>query len=183
MITPKLIVGLGNPDPKYHQTRHNIGFNVLDKLATSWEKNNECRGLINTSSKVFLLKPLTYMNNSGQSVKAIMNKYQIPIESILVVYDDVSLPLGKLRMRLAGSDGGHNGVKSIISNLGTNKFPRLKIGIGKAEDKEDLISFVLGRFSSEEIPIVEEVVRLAVEAVQLSLFQGIEKAMNRYNKG
>ena len=195
LVIPQLIVGLGNPEPKYDRTRHNIGFNAVDALAKSWQislsENRKFQGIFGEGNrprgqKIRLLKPLTYMNLSGQAIRAAADWYKIPAESVLIVYDDMDLPIGKLRMRLAGSAGGHNGMKSTISRLGTDKFPRLRIGIGKpqndaAKNEKDTISFVLGNFSSEESQLVEKVLKLVVEAVELSLHQGVEKAMSLYN--
>jgi len=209
LVIPQLIVGLGNPEPKYDRTRHNIGFNAVDALAKSWQillsENRKFQGIFGEGifgeenrprgqkkgnrprgQKIRLLKPLTYMNLSGQAIRAATDWYKIPAESVLIVYDDMDLPIGKLRMRLAGSAGGHNGMKSTISHLGTDKFPRLRIGIGKpqndaAKNEKDTISFVLGKFSSEESQLVEKVLKLVVEAVELSLHQGVEKAMSLYN--
>ncbi len=195
LVIPQLIVGLGNPEPKYDRTRHNIGFAAVDALANSWQislsENRKFQGIFGEGNrlrgmKIRLLKPLTYMNLSGQAIRAAADWYKIPAESVLVVYDDMDLPIGKIRMRLAGSAGGHNGMKSAISHLGTDKFPRLRIGIGKpqhevSKNDKDTISFVLGKFSSEESPLVEKVLKLVKEAVELSLLQGVEKAMSLYN--
>jgi PTH1 family peptidyl-tRNA hydrolase len=195
LVIPQLIVGLGNPEPKYDRTRHNIGFNAVDALAKAWQislsENRKFQGIFGEGNrprgqKIRLLKPLTYMNLSGQSIRAAADWYKIPAESVLVVYDDMDLPIGKMRMRLAGSAGGHNGMKSTIAHLGTDKFPRLRIGIGKpqtdpAKNEKDTISFVLGKFSSEESQLVEKMLKLVVEAIELSLQQGIEKSMSLYN--
>jgi len=195
LVIPQLIVGLGNPEPKYDRTRHNIGFNAVDALAKSWQislsENRKFQGIFGEGNrprgqKIRLLKPLTYMNLSGQSIRAATDWYKIPAESVLVVYDDMDLPIGKMRMRLAGSAGGHNGMKSTIAHLGTDKFPRLRIGIGKpqsdpAKNDKDTISFVLGKFSSEESQLVEKMLKLVVEAIELSLHQGVEKGMSLYN--
>ena len=195
LVIPQLIVGLGNPEPKYDRTRHNIGFDAVDALAQSWQvslsENRKFQGIFGEGNrprgqKIRLLKPLTYMNLSGQSIRAATDWYKIPAESVLVVYDDMDLPIGKIRMRLAGSAGGHNGMKSAISHLGTDKFPRLRIGIGKpqteaSKDDKDTISFVLGKFSSDETQLLEKVLKLVREAVELSLHQGVEKSMSLYN--
>ncbi|RMF27138.1 MAG: aminoacyl-tRNA hydrolase [Cyanobacteria bacterium J083] len=191
LIIPQLIVGLGNPETKYERTRHNIGFAAVDALAEtwqlSWQENRRFQGLFaegviaKIGKKVRLLKPLTYMNRSGQSVRAVSDWYKIPPESILVIYDEMDLPLGKIRIRLSGSAGGHNGMKSIISHLKSQNFPRLRIGIGRSNGKKDTISHVLGKFTSEEIKIVHQVLQLTVEAVELSLREGLEKAMSIYN--
>jgi len=195
LVIPQLIVGLGNPEPKYDRTRHNIGFNAVDALAKSWQislsENRKFQGIFGEGNrprgqKIRLLKPLTYMNLSGQAIRAATDWYKIPPQSVLVVYDDMDLPIGKMRIRLAGSAGGHNGMKSTIAHLGTDKFPRLRIGIGKpqsdpAKNEKDTISFVLGKFSSEESQLVEKMLKLVVEAIELSLHQGVEKGMSLYN--
>lgn len=189
MAIPQLIVGLGNPEPKYEQTRHNIGFEAVDALARSWQiplsENRKFQGLFGEGrgvhkDKIRLLKPLTYMNLSGQAIRATTDWYKLPPESVLVIYDDMDLPLGRIRLRLSGSAGGHNGMKSAIAHLGTQNFPRLRIGIGRTNDKE-AISHVLGRFSPFEMQLMSEVVQLVVGAVELSLKEGVEKAMSLYN--
>lgn len=185
---PELIVGLGNPGTKYERTRHNIGFAAIDELVKVWQmplkEHKRFQGFLAEGivggQKVRLLKPLTYMNRSGQSVRAVMDWYKISPQSVLVIYDDMDLPVGKLRMRLVGSAGGHNGMKSIIAHLGGQNFPRLRIGIGTNGDRET-VSHVLGKFAPEEMEIMEEVLYISVKAVELSLKQGIEKSMNRYN--
>ena len=190
LVIPELIVGLGNPEPKYDRTRHNIGFDAVDTLAKAWQmswKENKrfqglfCEGVSPYGNKIRLLKPLTYMNRSGQAVRAVTDWYKIPSHSVLVVYDDMDLPVGRLRIRLSGSAGGHNGMKSIISHLGSQKFPRLRIGIGKSDGKKQTISHVLGKFSKEETVVIDEVLYLSVKAVECSLKEGIEKAMSLYN--
>ena len=195
LVIPQMIVGLGNPEPKYDRTRHNIGFTAVDALAKVWKislsENRKFQaefgeGLGPRGEKIRLLKPLTYMNLSGQAIRATIDWYKLPPESVLVIYDDLDLPLGRLRMRLSGSAGGHNGMKSAIAHLGTDKFPRLRLGIGKpqntsAHSDKETISYVLGKFSAEESQLVEKVLKLVVEAVELSLQQGIEKAMSLYN--
>ena len=189
LIIPELIVGLGNPESKYDKTRHNIGFEAVDELAKIWQidlKENKrfqglfAEGVAPGGKKIRLLKPLTYMNRSGQSVRAVIDWYKLEPQSVLVIYDDMDLPVGRLRMRLAGSAGGHNGMKSIISHLGVKDFPRLRIGIGKSDGKET-VSHVLGKFSPRESKIVEEVLYASVKAIELSLKEGIEKSMSRYN--
>ncbi len=190
LIIPELIVGLGNPEPKYDKTRHNIGFAAVDELAKIWQmplKENKrfqgffAEGVTSGGQKVRILKPLTYMNRSGQSVRAVTDWYKIPTQSILVIYDDMDLPVGRLRMRMSGSAGGHNGMKSIIAHLGGKDFPRLRIGIGKSDGKKGTISHVLGKFSPEESQTIEEILYVSVKAIELGLKEGIEKSMNRYN--
>ncbi|HBY79876.1 MAG TPA: aminoacyl-tRNA hydrolase, partial [Cyanobacteria bacterium UBA11148] len=126
-------------------------------------------------------KPLTYMNRSGQAIRAVTDWYKLSPESVLIIYDDLDLPVGRLRMRLSGSAGGHNGMKSAIAHLGTQNFPRLRIGIGKSDTDKDTVSHVLGKFSPQESQLMSEVLQLAADAVELSLKQGVEKAMNLYN--
>lgn len=193
LVIPQLIVGLGNPEPKYEQTRHNIGFAAVDAASRSWQipmsENRKFQGAFGegklNADKIRLLKPLTYMNNSGMAIRAVTDWYKLPPSSLLVIYDDMDLPLGKIRLRLSGSAGGHNGMKSAIAHLGTQNFPRLRIGIGKAQgtttNDSSTVSYVLGRFSTAENQIVSEVLQLVLEAVELAVKQGIEKAMNRYN--
>jgi peptidyl-tRNA hydrolase, PTH1 family len=186
-VFPQLIVGLGNPGAKYDRTRHNIGFDLVDRLASRWQvpltDQKKFQGIAGEglagSKKVKLLKPQTFMNLSGQSVRALLDWYKLEPSQVLVVYDDLDLPVGKLRLRLAGSAGGHNGMKSIISHLGTSTFPRLRIGIGKSDD--ETISHVLGKFAPNEVPIVDEVLHLAADAVDFALREGIEQSMNKYN--
>ncbi|WOB45161.1 aminoacyl-tRNA hydrolase [Thermoleptolyngbya oregonensis NK1-22] len=192
--TPQLIVGLGNPGAKYDRTRHNVGFMLVDELARSWQINladhKKFQGIFGEGTgphrdKIRLLKPQTYMNLSGQSIRAVVDWYKLSPESVLVVYDDMDLPLGRLRLRLSGSAGGHNGMKSIISHLGTQNFPRLRIGIGKpktaAPEDKDTVSHVLGQFSKAETEVLTEVLRLCEAAIALSLKQSTEKAMSLYN--
>lgn len=193
LVVPQLIVGLGNPGAKYDRTRHNIGFDIVDALARIWQinltENRKFQGLFGEglgsgAVKVRLLKPLTYMNKSGQSIRAVLDWYKVPPESVLVIYDDMDLPVGKLRLRLSGSAGGHNGMKSTIAHLGTQNFPRLRVGIGSAKDvhpDKDTVSHVLGHFSPTEARIMPEVIDLAVGAIELSLKQGVEKSMSLYN--
>ena len=189
-LFPELIIGLGNPEPKYDRTRHNIGFAVVDELAKIWQmplqENKRFQGLFAEGvapggAKIRLLKPLTYMNRSGQSVRAVTDWYKIQAQSVLVIYDDLDLPVGRLRIRLSGSAGGHNGMKSIISHLGVKDFPRLRIGIDKSDGKKATINHVLGKFAPQEIPAIEEVLYAAVKAIELSLKEGVEKSMSRYN--
>jgi peptidyl-tRNA hydrolase, PTH1 family len=190
LVIPQLIVGLGNPEPKYDQTRHNIGFMAVDALARAWQLNwaeNRkfqgwfAEGAIAGVNKVKLLKPTTYMNRSGTAIRATIDWYKLPPESVLIIYDEMDLPLGKLRLRLSGSAGGHNGMKSAISHLGTQDFPRLRIGIGRSNENSDSISHVLGKLSASEIEIVNPTLDLVVKAVEASLNGGVEKAMNLYN--
>ena len=190
VIIPEFIVGLGNPEPKYDRTRHNIGFAAVDELAKIWQmplsenkrfQGQFAEGVALGGRKVRLLKPLTYMNRSGQSVRAVTDWYKLQPQSVLVIYDDMDLPVGRLRMRLSGSAGGHNGMKSIIAHLGGKDFPRLRIGIGKSDGQKGTVSHVLGKFAPEETKTIEEILYISVKAIELSLNEGVEKSMNRYN--
>lgn len=193
LVIPQLIVGLGNPEKKYEQTRHNIGFEAIDLLASRWDisvsENRRFQGFFGEGvgpkgAKIRVLKPLTYMNRSGQAIRAVTDWYKIPSTSVLTIYDDMDLPMGRMRLRLSGSAGGHNGMKSTIAHLGTQDFPRLRIGIGKPADAgvdRSTVSYVLGKFSPDEKPIISEVLQLVGDAVELSIKQGVEKAMSLYN--
>lgn len=189
----KLVIGLGNPGQKYERTRHNIGFLVMDRMAHihGAQMVNHLKWRAHVArvpgSGTILMKPQTFMNESGQSVGAAMRFYKWQPEQILVVYDDVSLPFGSLRFRMAGSAGGHNGIKSIISHLGSDQFPRLKLGIGNAmqEQKQkaggSLTGHVLGKFSTDEQNELENTLATAAEAVQFALAEGVESAANSFN--
>jgi peptidyl-tRNA hydrolase, PTH1 family len=190
LLIPQLIVGLGNPGPKYEGTRHNIGFVAIDALAKVWNinlaENKKFQGwfgegLAPGNQKMRLLKPTTYMNNSGQSIRAVLDWYKIPPEAVLVVYDDMDLDVGRIRLRLSGSAGGQNGMKSAIAHLGTQNFPRLRIGIGSKAVSGDAISHVLGTFTPAEKRLIVEVIDLTVGAVETALTQGVEKSMSLYN--
>jgi len=190
LAKPRLIVGLGNPGREYEDTRHNIGFMIVDALAAqlqvSWtlEKRWDC--LLAKFSQGWLLKPLTYMNASGSAVSAVCRFFKIEPAEVLAVYDDVDLPLGTLRFRLNGSAAGHNGVRSLISHLGGDQFPRLKAGISSAEKGrpagERMVGHVLGSFSTAEKPLLDSVVKRATEALQSTLKNGLAQAMNFYNR-
>jgi len=182
----KLIAGLGNPGRKYENTRHNIGFMLLDRLAAGegcpfeaaarWQSE-----LAKLTDGTWLIKPQTFMNLSGRALQQVMTFFKIEPAELLVVYDDASLPLGTLRFREKGSAGGHNGIRSIISHLGTEEFPRLKLGIGGSGER-DMSGHVLGNFSSEEATIVENTLARGREAVQLARSQGISAAANQYHR-
>ncbi|MBT9313437.1 aminoacyl-tRNA hydrolase [Leptothoe kymatousa] len=192
---PKLLVGLGNPGQKYDRTRHNVGFEVIDHLAAQWSvkltENKRFHGnfgefRLGTGDRLILLKPTTYMNRSGQSVRAVLDWYKLTAADVLVIYDDMDLPIGKLRLRLSGSAGGHNGMKSIISHLGTQDFPRLRLGISRADQAAGqpggaVVGHVLGKFAPDERKVVNASIDFAGEAVEFSLRKGIERAMNLYN--
>ena len=183
-----IIAGLGNPGGKYDNTRHNAGFRVMDILADRMgilveEKKHKAlcgRGVLE-GQKVILLKPQTFMNLSGESLRAAMDYYKLTPEEVIVIYDDVSLDPGQLRIRLKGSAGGHNGIKSIIAHLGTQEFPRIKVGVGAKPPRMDLADYVLGHFSKEEQETMEEAGREAAAAVVMMLTDGPERAMNHFN--
>lgn len=183
-----IIAGLGNPDGRYENTRHNVGFEVIDILADrigicADEKKHRAlcgRGVLE-GQKVILLKPQTYMNLSGESVRAAADFYKAEPENIIVVYDDISLEPGQLRIRGKGSAGGHNGIKNIIAHLGTQEFPRVKVGIGEKPKGMDLADYVLSHFSQGERESMREAYKEAAEAVAVMVGQGIDEAMNRFN--
>ncbi len=181
-----LIVGLGNPGKAYEDTRHNVGFMVLDRLAAAegatfqsapkWQSHLAKL----PGSGTILLKPQTFMNLSGRAIHQILSFHKWPPEQMLVIYDDVALPLGTLRFREKGSAGGHNGIKSIIQHLGTDVFPRLKIGIGGSQPGE-MVGHVLGKFSPDERLLLENMLATALEAVQIARSQGIATAAHRFH--
>ncbi|MDO5409555.1 MAG: aminoacyl-tRNA hydrolase [Lachnospiraceae bacterium] len=183
-----IIAGLGNPGAKYEGTRHNVGFSVIDALAEKHGisvdkkqfKGLTGRGMI-AGQQVLLLKPLTYMNLSGESLRAAFDFYKPELDQVLVIFDDISLETGQLRIRKKGSAGGHNGVKSIISHLGSMDFPRIKVGVGEPS-REELVDFVLGRFHGDDVAVMKETVATAVLAVETFLSEGPQEAMNLYNK-
>ena len=181
-----LIVGLGNPGKEYDGTRHNIGFAAVDYIADKYniELNRiKFKGVFGEGfidgKKVILLKPTTYMNLSGESIREVINFYKISNEEVIVIYDDISLEVGRLRIREKGSHGGHNGIKSIIANLGTDVFPRVKIGVGAP--KGNLVSLVLGKFSEDEIEILRETIKASSDAVSIMIKSDAKEAMNKLN--
>ncbi|MPW24974.1 aminoacyl-tRNA hydrolase [Alkalibaculum sp. M08DMB] len=182
----KAIVGLGNPGNKYVLTRHNIGFEVIDYLATKYSVNFKSHlkahiGVLHIDSeKVLLVKPQTYMNLSGESLLEVTSYYDIELQDVLIVYDDIDLDLGKMRIRKHGSAGTHNGMRSIIYNLKSQDIPRLRIGIGKQENIP-LANYVLQRFSPDEMPIAKEIVIRAGDGVISFIKDGINLCMNKYN--
>ena len=184
-----LLVCLGNPGDQYENTRHNVGFMVADELA---ERHNipvqrlKFRALTNTVTigdrKVLLMKPVTYMNLSGEAVREAAAFYKIPPEHILVISDEVALAPGKLRVRRSGSAGGHNGLKNIIAHLGTDQFPRIRLGVGqKPHPDYDMADWVLGKFQGEDKKAVEAAVKKAADAAECLIREGVDKAMNQYN--
>jgi PTH1 family peptidyl-tRNA hydrolase len=185
----KLIVGLGNPGRKYRETRHNIGFAVADELARRGSVTFESAPAEALLARVrtlgpdgtLLLKPLTMMNASGFAVSEIARYFRISVVDILIVADDVNLPLGRLRARPAGSAGGHNGFRSIIEQLGTAEFARLRVGIGRGDPRRDLADYVLGGFDTDERPVVTEAIERAADAGEIFAAEGIERVMSRFN--
>jgi peptidyl-tRNA hydrolase, PTH1 family len=184
----KLIVGLGNPGKQYEKTRHNIGFHVIDKLSEELDiKLDQAKfkgifgmGMID-GEKVFLLKPLTYMNLSGESIRAIMDYYQINNEDLIVIYDDLDLPVGKIRLRQKGSAGGHNGIKSTIAHIGTQDFNRIRVGIDRPKNGMSVVDYVLGRFTKSEEEMMTGVIDKCAEACKQSLKQPFLQVMNEFN--
>ena len=183
-----IIAGLGNPTAQYRGTRHNVGFEVIDYLADKYNidvTTKKFKGLIGTGAiegqKVVLVKPQTFMNLSGESIREAVDYYKIDPEDIIVIYDDISLEPGQLRIRLKGSAGGHNGIKNIIAHLGTQEFPRIKVGVGAKPPKMDLADYVLGHFSTEDRAKVEEAIGHAMDAAVLMMQGEVDKAMNDYN--
>ena len=181
------IIGLGNPEKKYDKTRHNIGFDVIDELASQMgvqvntKRHKALCGVGQIGSeKVILVKPQTYMNLSGESVRAVMDFYKLdPTKDIIVIADDISLPTGKIRIRAKGSAGGHNGLKCIIAHAGTDQFTRIKVGVGA--NQGDLVKHVLGKFSKGERKIVDDAVRNAASASEVIVMYDVQTAMNKFN--
>ena len=184
-----LVVGLGNPGAKYESTRHNMGFLVVDKLAQNEKlKFNKLRFKAWTATwevsgeKVLLMKPQTYMNLSGEAVGQAARFYKIPADHVLVISDDIALPAGKLRIRAGGSAGGHNGLKNIIQHLGTDRFPRIKVGVGSPQQAEhDIADWVTGKPMGEDQKVIIEALDKAVAAIPVLIGQGVDRAMNRFN--
>ncbi len=184
----KLIVGLGNPGLKYRRTRHNLGYRVVEALAEQREgrfRRGRFNGLeaevLLGKERVLLVKPLTFMNLSGECVAAALRYYQTPLEDLLVVFDDVNLDLGRLRLRPGGSAGGHNGLESIIKHLHTEAFSRLRLGVGRPPEWMDMMSYVLGVFPKNEQKPIQEALDRAVLAAETWAYYGIDEAMNRFN--
>ena len=184
-----LIAGLGNPGEKYEGTRHNVGFAVIDELEAKHHipvQSKEHKALVGRGiiggEKVLLVKPQTFMNLSGDAIAEIAAYYKIPVEEVLVIFDDISLPVGQLRLRQKGSAGGHNGIKSIIARLGSENFPRINVGVGDKPAQMDLADHVLGHFHGEEKSAIADGILGASKAVEVFLTDGMSEAMNRYNK-
>ncbi len=183
-----LLVCLGNPGKEYANTRHNIGFLAADALEKrTGVKFNKLKYRALTGEvtlggqRVLVVKPQTYMNLSGEAVKLAGGFYKIPPERILVLYDDVSLPLGKLRIRASGSAGGHNGIKNIIAHLGTDAFPRIKVGVGAPQQEDGLVDWVIGSFTASERKVVDEAIERALDAAACVIEKGVSEAQNRFN--
>jgi PTH1 family peptidyl-tRNA hydrolase len=191
----KLIVGLGNPGKRYAHNRHNVGFQCIDLLAKRNSlqiKRSQCQSKVGGGAiagvEVVLARPQTFVNVSGEAVKGLMYKYRISVDDLIIICDDLDLPAGKVRIRQNGGSGGHNGLKSIIAEIGTQDFCRVKIGIGRPPgeegagmDEEAVISYVLGNFSPDEVQLIEPAITRAVEAIECLLTEGIVAAMNKFN--
>lgn len=183
-----IIAGLGNPTKEYDKTRHNVGFAVIDELAGKYgidvsERKHRAfcgKGIIE-GQKVILVKPQTFMNLSGESLRSVLDYYKIMPEELIVIYDDISLAPGQLRIRRKGSAGGHNGIKNIIAHLGTQEFPRIKVGVGEKPPRMDLKDYVLSHFSKGEQELMEEAFREAARAAVMMMTEGVDKAMNHFN--
>lgn len=185
---PRIIAGLGNPGPRYRQTRHNLGFEVVAELARRWNVRLDrlvCNAAVGRrDDEVLLVQPQTYMNRSGYALRCLTEREGCPAERVLVVYDEVSLPLGRLRLRPGGSPGGHRGMESVVQNLRTERVPRLRLGIAPEEVEvagDELVGYVLEPWRADELPAVEAMVDHAADACESWLADGVEATMNRYN--
>jgi PTH1 family peptidyl-tRNA hydrolase len=182
----KLVVGLGNPGPQYRDTRHNVGFWVIDELASRWQLQHAWRErdealYLKQAGGSVLAKPLTYMNLSGFAVSKLRQFFQVELVDILVIVDEVALPLGRLRARPRGSAGGHNGLRSIIEQLGTTEFPRLRLGVGRGDGRRDLADHVLSKFEPDERATIQAATLRAADAAEMFVSEGIESVMNTFN--
>lgn len=182
------IVGLGNPGKEYESTRHNAGFFVIDELAKRWNAGSfqsKCKALIAEArpqgEKAILIKPMTYMNLSGESVRAFMDFHKVPLDDAIIVYDDLDTDVGRIRLRYQGSAGGHNGIKSIIQHTGTQTFNRIRMGISRPEPGHAVVDYVLTRFAKSEKPAVERMVADAADAVEFALTHTFEQTMAKFN--
>ena len=183
-----LIVGLGNPEPEYSKTRHNMGFDVVNKLAKEYKievNNKKFKGLFGKGliegEKVILLKPQTFMNLSGESIREVINFYNLENDDIIVIYDDIDVEKGEIKVRKTGGPGSHNGMKSVIENLPNNKFKRVRVGIGQPLYKNDMINYVIGKVDDEELEVLDKGTEKAKEAVIEIIKNGIDNAMNKFN--
>jgi PTH1 family peptidyl-tRNA hydrolase len=190
----KLVAGLGNPGSQYRGTRHNVGFEVVDLLASRHGARFEAAKVDGLIAKVrrsgdpdgddvLLLKPLTFMNLSGEAVQGIAHYFKIEVPDILIVADDVNLPLGRLRVRKTGTEGGHNGLRSVAQMLGTIDYPRLRVGVGRGDNRRELADHVLSRFDADEIPGIEAAIARAADAADAFVTSSIDAVMNTYNRG
>jgi PTH1 family peptidyl-tRNA hydrolase len=182
----KLLVGLGNPGPQYRDTRHNVGFWVIDELARRWGLSNGWRDrdealYVKRGREALIAKPLTFMNHSGFAISRLSQYFQVELADLLVIVDEVALPLGRLRARRGGSAGGHNGLKSIIEQLGAMDFPRLRIGVGRGDARRDLADHVLSKFEADERPVIEAATLRAADAAEMFVSEGIERVMSTFN--
>ncbi len=180
----KLVVGLGNPGPEYEKTRHNVGFRLADRLVGEADSFSNFKGLgvaAKTACGLWVIKPMTYMNLSGEFVKQFASYHNVAASDILVVYDELALPLGKIRIRTKGTAGGQKGMLSILQHFGTEEVPRLRVGIGPRPERVDASAFVLGRFKQSEEAELDSVLDRAVEAIGVAVEHGVDSAMNRYN--
>jgi PTH1 family peptidyl-tRNA hydrolase len=183
-----LIAGLGNPGKEYRQSRHNVGFMVIDHLAEDLEisiKRVKFKAMIGIgkfeNKQVILVKPQTYMNASGESIAPLLRYFKIPLENFIVVHDDLDIPFGNLRIRPSGGTSGQKGMKSIVEKLGSQDFPRMRMGIGRPPGRMDPVDYVLQSFTPDQVPIMEEVLDQAVKALKTFILDGLDKAMNTYN--
>lgn len=183
-----LIVGLGNPEPDYSKTRHNMGFDTINEMAKKYEiemKRTKFNGIYGSGTiegeKVVLLKPQTFMNLSGECIKSFVDFYQIPLKNVLVIYDDMDTEKGTIRMRAKGGPGTHNGAKSVVHELATEEFPRIRVGIGKPVDEYDAINYVIGKLNHETYEALQQGVKKAAEAAIAYIKNGIDFAMNQFN--
>ena len=183
-----LIVGLGNPEPDYSKTRHNMGFDAINKIAKKYEielTRTKFDGIYGSGiieeEKVILLKPQTFMNLSGKSIKQFVDFYKIPLENVLVIYDDMDIEIGTIKLRKKGGPGTHNGAKSVVHELSSEDFPRIRVGIGKPMDEYDAVDYVIGKLDDETYEKLEMGINKATEAVEEFLKNGIDIAMNKYN--
>jgi peptidyl-tRNA hydrolase, PTH1 family len=182
----KLVVGLGNPGPQYRDTRHNVGFWVIDELAKRWQLQQTWRErdealYVKQAGGSVLAKPLTYMNLSGFAVSKLRQFFQVEPADLLVIVDEVALPLGRLRARPRGTAGGHNGLKSVIEQLGTNEFPRLRLGVGRGDGRRDLADYVLSKFDADERETIQAATLRAADAAEMFISEGIARVMNTFN--